>query len=187
MLVTKTFFFLRERIYSMPFAVTHVLLTIIAVDLYRDYVTRHKRYFTLHTIFIAGVAGLLPDMDLPLTWIGQIFNFSLPEILQHGYITHTAFFGLIFLIPGIFLWMKGRHKQATYFFAICFGILFHNFLDYFIGGGRLEGVMWFWPLSTAVYKLHLLLVGDVLFALDAVILLAWLWHEEMKHKISDFV
>ena len=49
----------------MPFAVTHVLFAIIAVDLYRDYVARHKKYFTLHIVFIAGFAGLLLDMDLP--------------------------------------------------------------------------------------------------------------------------
>lgn len=49
----------------MPLAVTHVLLTIIAVDLFRDYFLKNKRYFTIHTVFIAGIAGLLPDMDLP--------------------------------------------------------------------------------------------------------------------------
>ena len=53
----------------MPLAVTHVLLTIIMVDLYRDYITKHKGYFTLHTVFIAGFAGLLPDIDIPLNWI----------------------------------------------------------------------------------------------------------------------
>ncbi len=50
----------------MPFAVTHVLLTIILVGLYRDYVTKHQKYFTLHTVFIAGFSGLLPDIDIPL-------------------------------------------------------------------------------------------------------------------------
>jgi len=38
----------------MPFAVTHVLSAIIFVDLFRDYIAKHKKYFTLHTVFIAG-------------------------------------------------------------------------------------------------------------------------------------
>ena len=58
----------------MPFAVTHVISSIILVDLYRDYVAKHKKYFTLHTVFIAGLAGLLPDIDLPLNWLLNFFN-----------------------------------------------------------------------------------------------------------------
>ena len=57
----------------MPFAVTHVISSIILVDLYRDYVANHKKYFTLHTVFIAGLAGLLPDIDLPLNWLLNFF------------------------------------------------------------------------------------------------------------------
>jgi hypothetical protein len=36
----------------MALAVTHVLLTIIAVDLYRDYFMKKKyrKYFTMHTL-----------------------------------------------------------------------------------------------------------------------------------------
>ena len=79
----------------MPLAVTHVLLTIILVDLFRDYFTKHKKYFTLHTIFIAGVAGLLPDIDIPINWLLNSLGYSF-DILKHGVITHTAFFGLIF-------------------------------------------------------------------------------------------
>ena len=87
----------------MPLAVTHILLTIIVVDLYRDYLTKHKKLFTLHTLFIAGVAGLLPDIDIPLRMLGELFNFSIPTLLQHGGITHTLIFSLIFIIPGLIL------------------------------------------------------------------------------------
>ncbi len=174
----------------MPFAVTHVLLTIILVDLYRDYFTKHKHYFTLHTILIAGIASLLPDIDIVLKMIAEFFKFNLPQSFQHGGITHTAFFGLIFLIPAFILWKQKKHKTAVYFLVATFAILFHIFLDFFIGGGAMEGVMWFWPISAADYKLHLLFkigVPDIPMALDAIILLAWLWHEEMKHKIRDFI
>ncbi|PIN85939.1 hypothetical protein COV19_07660 [Candidatus Woesearchaeota archaeon CG10_big_fil_rev_8_21_14_0_10_44_13] len=173
----------------MPFAVTHVILTIILVDLYRDYVTRHKRYFSMHTLFVAGIAGLLPDIDVPLNWLIEWMGFQ-PGILEHGIITHTAVFGLVFLIPALIFLKKGNKKAAAYFFVIAFGILFHIFLDYLLGGGYYEGVMWLWPLSTATYKVHLLKIiegPNLLMWLDAAILLLWLWHEEIKHKISDFI
>ena len=170
----------------MPYAVTHVLLTIILVDLFRDYFMkkRHKRYLTLHTIFIAGVAGLLPDMDIFLGWI---FN---SELLIHGGIFHTPLFGLIFLIPAIILWKQRKNKIAVYFFIITFGILFHIFLDYLLGGANHYGIMPFWPLSTMRFNINMLsMIGlkQVPMILDAVILLGWLWHEEIKHKIKDFI
>jgi membrane-bound metal-dependent hydrolase YbcI (DUF457 family) len=173
----------------MPFAVTHVILTIVLVDLYRDYFAKHKRYFTLHTIMIAGFAALLPDIDIVINWILTGFGYSL-EILQHGGLTHTAFFSLVFLIPAFILLRRKKHKTSMYFLVVSFGILFHVFLDYLLGGGAWEGVMWLWPLSTQAYKIHLLSnIGtpSILLALDAVILLAWLWHEETKHKIKDFI
>lgn len=170
----------------MPFAVTHVLTAIILVDIYRDYFAKHKKYFTLHTIFIAGFAGLLPDIDIPLNWFLNFFGLG----IEHGTITHTPLFGLIFLLPGALLWHKKRHKMAMYFFVICFGILLHIFLDYFLGGGQNEGVMFFYPFSDSPFKLHLLSklnIFNVPAAIDAVILLAWLWHEEIRHKISDYI
>ena len=173
----------------MPLAVTHVLLTIILVDFYRDYFTKHKKYFTLHTLVIAGIAGLLPDIDVPINWLLNFFGYS-SQLLTHGGITHTPIFGLIFLIPAFIFLKKRKHKTAMLFFVITFGILFHIFLDYFLGGGYYEGIMWFWPLSTNAFKLHLLSkigLSNIPAALDAVILLAWLWHEEVKHKISDFI
>ncbi|MBD3249187.1 hypothetical protein GF336_04020 [Candidatus Woesearchaeota archaeon] len=174
----------------MPLAVTHVLLTIIAVDIYRDHFAKHKRYFTLHTLFIAGLAGLLPDIDIVFRIIADFFSFDVPILLQHGGITHTLIFGLIFLIPGFMLLKKEQKRAATYFFVIAFGITFHIFLDFFLGGGAYEGIMWFWPLSTSTYKLHILAalgLPNIPEAIDALILLGWLWHEEVKHKIKDFI
>lgn len=173
----------------MPLAVTHVLLTIILVDLYRDYITKHKKYFSLHTILFAGIGGLLPDIDVPINWVLNSFGYF-PDILKHGGVTHTPLFGLIFLIPAFILLKKGKYKISVYFFVITFGILFHIFLDYLIGGGTYEGIMWFYPFSTVTYKIHLLTnigLRNLAAGIDAIILLAWLWHEEIKHKIIDFI
>lgn len=174
----------------MPLAVTHVLLTIILVDLFRDYILKnHKKYLTLHTLMIAGIAGLLPDIDVPINWILSSFGRTI-EIIQHGTLTHTTFFALIFLIPAFILWKKQKHKASMYFFVITFGILFHIFLDYLLGGGRYEGIMWLWPISTQAFKIHLLRyssLNGLNAGIDAILLLGWLWHEEIKHKISDFI
>lgn len=173
----------------MPFAVTHVILTVILVDLVRDYLIKNnKRYFTLHTIMIAGIGGLLPDIDLPINWILKYFGYSF-EIMQHGGLTHTIFFGLVFLIPAFIFLKNKKHKISGYFFVITLGILFHIFLDYLLGGGNLEGIMFFWPFSTQAYKIHLLLKFESItpfISIDAIILLLWLWHEEIKHKLKNF-
>ena len=66
----------------MSLAVTHVILTIIAVDLYMDYFTKSKKYFTLHTILVAGIASLLPDIDILINWTLRLFGYSI-EIMQH--------------------------------------------------------------------------------------------------------
>ncbi len=174
----------------MPLAVTHVLSTIIVVDLYRDYVARHKKYFTLHTVLIAGIAGLLPDIDIFLRAVSSLFRINLHWFFQHGNITHTPFFASFFLIPALFLLYKDKKKEATYFFVMVFGILLHIFLDYLVGGGAYEGIMWLFPFSTEAWKIHLLRgigFSNVPMALDAMILLLWLWHEEAMHKISDFI
>jgi membrane-bound metal-dependent hydrolase YbcI (DUF457 family) len=174
----------------MPLAVTHVLLTIIIVDLYRDYVAKHKKYFSLHTILLAGVAGLLPDIDIPLKMLGDLFNFNIPLFMQHGGITHTLLFAVIFLIPVFILLKKEKHKAAMIFFVISFGIFFHLFLDWLLGGGGHYGIMWLFPLNVQASSLSLLSMfglNNLPEALDAVILLAWLWHEEIRHKISDFI
>ena len=168
----------------MPFAVTHILAAIVIVDLYRDYFAKRKKYFTLHTVFIAGLAGILPDIDIPLNYFFNFFGFE----IMHRSITHTPLFALLFLVPAFILLEKKRNKEAMYFFVISFGILLHIFLDYSLSpdGG---GIMFFYPFSNANYALNLIKNSTTVFyaGLDAVILILWLWHEEIKHKISDYI
>ncbi len=170
----------------MPFAVTHVLTSIICVDLYRDYFTKHKKYFTLFTILVAGIAGLLPDIDVPLSWLLGKLGITV-SWLAHRTITHTPLFALLFLIPGLILWYNKKHKWGILFLVTTFGILLHIFLDLVLSP---EGsIMLLWPLSTADFSLGLLSenMSRIYAGLDALLLLAWLAHEEMKHKIRDFI
>ena len=174
----------------MPLAVTHILLTIILVDLYRDYISKNKKLFTMWTLFVAGVAGILPDIDIPIRYILSNVGVAIPELFHHGGFTHTPFFGLMFLIPAAILWQMKKHKLAIVFVVLTFGILFHTVLDYTLGGGDPEGLMLLYPFSEERIKFGALL-GDEFFtsvaAIDAIILLAWLFHEERKHKIKDFI
>ena len=52
----------------MPYAVAHTILTIVMADIYRDYITKKK--FPMIYVFIAGIAGLIPDLDIPA---GRLF------------------------------------------------------------------------------------------------------------------
>lgn len=168
----------------MPQAVVHVLLTIICIDLFRDYVVKDKKKIPLHLVFIGGVAGLLPDIDIPMSWlVNDIFNFGVPIV--HRTFTHTLFFPLIILAVSL-AFLKFDKKKSILFGVIAFGVFFHLVLDMIFAGY----VMPFYPLS--FYKVGLDLVGKIglpslIEGLEAFILLGWLWHEEKKHKISDFI
>ncbi|MBW2974973.1 metal-dependent hydrolase [Candidatus Woesearchaeota archaeon] len=167
----------------MPLAVTHVLLTIIAIDIFRDYIIKNKKLIPLNYIFIGGIAGLLPDMDIPLFWLLSIFNSSIAWF--HGEFTH------IFLIPAAILAIsiiayRFNSKMGILLGIISFGYAFHIALDFLFYGCNISP---FWPFLnlgfrgiTGYIKLRNLEMG-----LDAFILLGWLWHEEVKHKISDFI
>ncbi|HLG23995.1 MAG TPA: metal-dependent hydrolase [Candidatus Nanoarchaeia archaeon] len=168
----------------MPKAVVHILFTIIALDLFRDHVLKNKRSLPLHYVFIGGIAGLLPDIDVPLFWLLNGF-LGLDVPFFHRMFTHTISFGLIFAILSLVFY--DLSKNASKILAIVsFGVFFHIFLDWFFIGT----IMPFYPFSTAQLgldifgRLELPLLMD---GLEAVVLLWWLWHEEKTHKISDFI
>lgn len=174
----------------MPQAVTHVLAAAIIADLYRDYFSKHKRLFTMHHIFLAGLGGLLPDIDVAISMLFELFGQTPPVLLVHGGITHTPLFAFLFLLPAVAMWYQDKKKESLYLYMIGGGILTHLFLDWFLGGGGHYGLMLLFPFSMEGFKFGLfgmLGLSGMPQALDAVVLLAWLWHEEMKHKISDFL
>jgi len=97
----------------MPFAVTHVLVAIIVADVIRDYTVKNSRKFPLHYVLIAGIAGLLPDIDVPIWWILNNFGYTLAEV--HRTFSHTLFIPLIFLALALFTKgiknkFLGKHK-----------------------------------------------------------------------------
>jgi len=175
----------------MPQAVTHIIIPLILADIYRDYIA--KRKFNIRYVLIAGLAGLLPDIDIALVWFLRLFsNVSVSEL--HRTLTHSLFFPLLFLILFFIVgkynprFIKKQKLKLNYIFlAVAFGILIHIILDFSFSGN----VSIFYPLSNFSIGLNLIPLGyfeGTFFAgLDAIILVAWLVHEELKHKISDYI
>jgi len=168
----------------MPQAVVHVLFAIILLDLFRDHFLKDKHELPLHYIFIGGVAGLLPDIDVPLFWLLKNFlGFDVPFF--HRIFTHTFIFVLMFLFISL-IYFDFNKKASKLFAVITFGVAFHIFLDWILVGN----ISPLYPFSDAVYGLNL--IGRINLPLavegfEAIILLWWLWHEDKTHKIRDFI
>ncbi len=178
----------------MPQAVTHFLIPVILLELFRDFFVKDKRSFPVHYVFIGGLAGLLPDLDIAVYYIVSFFGFTLEEV--HRTFSHNLFVPLFFVALGLFFYKfknkeLGEHhlKIKNIFFVIAFGIFIHLILDSIVLGG----VMPLYPLSTYMIKLDLLNMAPspwqstILPTLDAIFLVLWMIYLEMKHKISNFL
>lgn len=184
----------------MPQAVTHILIPILIISIFRDFYLRkkEKKNFPLHYVLFAGLGGVLPDIDIPLSFL---LNFlGIPEWNIHKTFTHSLFFSLIlFALFLIFIHSHekakvcnlGRHKLklSTIFLMLAVGVTTHILLDS-IGG---EQAYFFYPISEQNYGINLFgyLPRDLRsFApptLDGILLVLWIIYLELKHKISDFI
>jgi membrane-bound metal-dependent hydrolase YbcI (DUF457 family) len=174
----------------MPFAATHVILTIVLVDFYRDYIAKKK--FSTWYVLIAGVAGLLPDADVPLSDIwsaitGTYTNFH--RVYTHSLLWAAILFVialLFYIIPKkkyqIFKWNVSKDAMVTFFTVVAFGWFLHIFLDCTFSSDGLLTVVPGVPLTCPAPIGNQFVMG-----LDAIILLAWLIHEQWRHKIKDYV
>jgi membrane-bound metal-dependent hydrolase YbcI (DUF457 family) len=178
----------------MPQAVTHFLIPVILLELFRDFFVKDKKAFPVHYVFIGGLAGLLPDLDIAVYYILSFFGFTIQEV--HRTFSHNLFVPLTFVILGFLSYSfknkeLGRHhlKLKNIFFVIAFGIFIHLVLDTLVLGR----IMPFYPLSTYGIGLDLLnhvpvpWQSTIMPSLEAVLLVAWMVYLEMKHKISEFV
>jgi membrane-bound metal-dependent hydrolase YbcI (DUF457 family) len=182
----------------MPHAVTHVIIALIIASFIRDYYIRkgkgNRKSFPLHYVLIAGLGGLLPDIDILAFWILSWFGFTMSEV--HRTFTHTLFVPLIFLIIGLITNKiknkeLGRHhlKISIILLMLALGSFIHLALD-----ASLAGVIRpFYPFSNfhigySVMNHLPAPLGDIFFpSLDAVLLILWLFYIEWRHRISDFI
>lgn len=162
----------------MPFTVTHVLVPILLLDA----VKKLRGSLSLHTIFVAGIVGALPDIDVVAELVWFATTGSLLGI--HRLYTHTLVVPVILAIVGIVL-----VRWRPLFLAGAFAWTVHVILDLVVAGQ----VPLLFPFSNALIGLNLLVPPGtaqaavyILSGLDAVIFLVWLWHEERYRKIKDF-
>lgn len=179
----------------MPLAVTHILVPLILLALFKDrYDKNHKNKFSLHYVLIAGLAGILPDLDVVAFWILSSFGFTFEQV--HKTFLHSLFIPTIFLI--LFVAFKrikikelGRHKLRInlIFLMISIGSFIHLILDALFG----EPFSMLYPINNFVFGVNLIgylpqaLRSLAMPSLDAALLIIWLIYLELKHKISDFI
>ncbi|MBS3090771.1 metal-dependent hydrolase [Candidatus Pacearchaeota archaeon] len=185
----------------MPFAVTHVLVAIIIAELLRDYVFKKK--FPLHYVLIAGIAGMLPDIDILLVLFdGMSISSALNggAMNLHPSFTHSILWIPIFLMLALtFLWLekkgkirpieriftKHKLKISGILFVVALGIAVHLALDSTLTGFLRVG---FFTEPIGLNLIPPTPIGNMITAgIDAVLLVLWLIHEELRHKISGFI
>src|SRR3989344_70198 len=121
----------------MPYAAAHVILTIVIADIYRDYIA--KKRFPMIYVLIAGIAGLMPDLDVPASWIFNFIfgtNYNFHRIYTHSLIYAIVFFfiSVLFLFAKkekykILKWNVPKRAFFMFFLAMAFGWLMHIGLD----------------------------------------------------------
>jgi len=156
-------------------AVTHVLIAILVLDIFRHYLFGLKR-FPRYLLVVGGIAGLLPDIDIPLGWIlGKYI---------HGAFTHSLFFVLALLLIGIVSHYQKEITRAKWFYVIAAGWFIHILLDCLFNAYS----TFLWPLAvnTTAFCPAPILGHNYGAAIDAIILVAWLVHEEAHKKIKDY-
>ena len=163
----------------MALAVTHVILTIVLLDLARHYIFGTKK-FPRYLLVIGGIAGLAPDLDVPLTWL---YNFVTGAgINLHGAFTHSLIFPLLSLAAAVTFHSRKNIKWARIFYVLTFGLFMHALLDCTFGGYK----TFLWPFLVTPSFCPQLGISKYAGAIDALILVFWLVHEEMHQKIKDY-
>jgi membrane-bound metal-dependent hydrolase YbcI (DUF457 family) len=184
----------------MPYAVTHILVPIILVAIFRDFFLSKsaKINFPLHYVLIAGLGGALPDIDIPISMFLNLLGKTSWDI--HRTFTHSISFAAIFLMLYLILipvkkearicnLTKHKLKLSIICLMLGIGILTHLFLDSLFG----EVTYLFYPFITSGLGINLLSsftkqIQDIILpTLDGILLVIWIVYLELKHKISDFI
>ncbi len=184
----------------MPYAVTHILFPIVLVSLFRDFIlkNKNKKKFPLHYVLIAGVGGVLPDIDIIFSVLLSLLGTD--NWWVHKTITHSLLFPVFLLILFVATYKvnanakicnltKHKLKLSLIFLFLSVGVLIHIFLDGLLG----SGAYLFYPFSNYDFSLDLFnylpkeLHSFSFPLLDGILLTIWIVYLELKHKISDFI
>ncbi|MEK6850697.1 MAG: metal-dependent hydrolase [Nanoarchaeota archaeon] len=153
----------------MPHAAAHIIVPLVLMSLIRDRLIKKKgrKHFPLHYVLIAGIAGLIPDIDIIAFWILHFFGFTIQEV--HRTFMHSVFIPIILLFcAAIFsknqmiMLKKHQLKVQIIFLMLAFGSLVHLLMDAILQGQ----IMPFYPFSN--YPIGLNLFGYLPKALEVI-------------------
>lgn len=179
----------------MPNPTTHILISIILIELFREYFIKDNKKFPRYYILIAAIAGIIPDLDLVVYYVLYFFGFGIEQI--HRSVLHSLFIPIIFFALGIFILkfkiknseVRKRHlKLSTIFFIFSAGSLIHIILDMIFAGMLVP----FYPFSNFSVGLNLVSIFPeglrwmISHTLDAILLFFWIFWMEFKLKIPDY-
>jgi membrane-bound metal-dependent hydrolase YbcI (DUF457 family) len=179
---TNTLIIVKNNSIIMPFVVTHMLLPMILIDIFRDNILKIKKSKLPNKyILIAGLAGLLPDIDIPLSAF-------FPTLFAHRTITHTVWVPLLFLLISSVFYLFKKHNWSKIFLMCFIGTSIHIILDGVIAGS----IYIFYPLNEKIaLSVNLIGTANPLFAysvMDAVLLWIWFFRKMISGKrIEDIV
>ncbi len=164
----------------MALAVTHIIGTIFILDMFRHYVFG-KKSFPRRLVIIGGLAGLAPDVDVVLGWIvGYVKETT---VSLHGLFTHSLIWVAFFLAVGGILYFYNKKQWATVAYVIAAGWFLHILLDCAFNG--YSTFLWPFPIDTKLFCPGTL-ANIYRTSIDALILIAWLIHEEVHNYIKDY-
>ncbi len=165
----------------MPYTTTHVLISILLIELYIHFFVTDKKTVPSHYLLIAAIGGVLPDLE----YIVQYPNL-------HAAFMHSLFTPLIFFVIGI-LWLGGGNFSRKYklpFVFFCFSVMsfVHILLDIVLK----DGAPLLYPFSMTITSYHLFsyLPGDYIvnfIIFDSILLFLWIFWLEFKIGLSKQV
>jgi membrane-bound metal-dependent hydrolase YbcI (DUF457 family) len=83
----------------MSLAATHILVPIIFLEYLRDTFSPVRKFFSRKHVFLIGIAGIMPDMDLPVFTAINVLTGTVPvPDLGHRFLLHNLWVPLGFLI-----------------------------------------------------------------------------------------
>ncbi len=166
--------------------VTHILVPMIILEVYRRYFAKKK--FSKWYVFLAGFIGPAPDYDFIAGWLLKGSDFT----GYHRGLTHTLFIPLLLTAIGLLIFFLKKSKtlksegwRTTYsiLFTASIGFATHTMLD------AIDHLYyWFYPLKIGISLPPLIGTKFRVAILDGALLLFWLlYQEDMLKDIKKFL
>jgi len=179
----------------MPYAVTHILIAIILVELFREFFIKDNKKFPRYYILIAAFGAIIPDLDFIFVYLLNPLGFTINQI--HRTILHTIFIPIILLLCGAISWkLKLKNKQfgkkhlhlPTIFFLLAIMNTLHLILDALFSGQItplypfLDYTIGLWLVTFLPEELQQIIFQTI----DGILLLFWIIWMEFKIKITSY-